>query len=771
MQHCPSCREKKACEKNQKPWRVEKKNLPKTPSHSARKKAPSDSSEIEVEISCRNSLRKMIAVGMHVEIKRSDGRIHGAVIAEVKSNGRFMVEWYEKGETKGKESSLDELLKLNPTLQTPKPAPPQPPPPQKTLQTSTAVNRMNNTMQNMLLEDEDTFLLDHLKNNAAVNNKRQSGIFMQNVPIRSSSPPEKPAPARRAPSPTEKPVPARRAPSPTEKPAPTRRAASPKAERFAVPAPPKTTRSTANQSVVAAPPAPVEVPKLSRRSVAPQPVAAPAPPPVIMNAPRAPSPVARVPSPKNVPRSYPQQEVSPSNANFAFAEMIRNYRAQIDYRPLGMFDSVNENRISVCVRKRPLNKKEFTKNEVDVITIPSRDITILHQPQTRVDLTKYLDNQKFRFDYSFDEYANNELVYRFTAAPLVKTIFDNGNATCFAYGQTGSGKTHTMGGDFSGKKQNAAMGIYALTARDVFRMLEQPQYRRKDLSVHCAFFEIYGTKTFDLLNEKAELRVLEDKMQKVQVVGLKEEQAMNEGDVLELINKGTLVRTAGTTSANANSSRSHAIFQIILRQGKKVWGKFSLIDLAGNERGQDTRECDRDTRKEGANINQSLLALKECIRGMARNSSHVPFRQSKLTMVLRDSFIGEKSRTVMISMISPGISSSDHTLNTLRYADRVKEMGTDGSGEATPIRDEELFIPPCLDKSDDEYDLETEKLEHRRLAVDHLRNLKEMTEKLSRESISALSNEASAAQKAECLAKLDQLAQIISNTRAAVENV
>lgn len=110
--------------------------------------------------------------------------------------------------------------------------------------------------------------------------------------------------------------------------------------------------------------------------------------------------------------------------------------------------------------------------------------------------------------------------------------------------------------------------------------------------------------------------------------------------------------------------------KLIIFRGKKVWGKFSLIDLAGNERGQDTRECDRDTRKEGANINTSLLALKECIRGMARNSSHVPFRQSKLTMVLRDSFIGEKSRTVMISMISPGISSSDHTLNTLRYADR-----------------------------------------------------------------------------------------------------
>uniref|UniRef100_A0A1I7TM61 Kinesin-like protein n=1 Tax=Caenorhabditis tropicalis TaxID=1561998 RepID=A0A1I7TM61_9PELO len=706
----------------------------------------------------------MIAVGMHVEIKRSDGRIHGAVIAEVKSNGRFMVEWYEKGETKGKESSLDELLKLNPSLQPTVPPPVQPPPPpQKALQTSTAANRQSMHIQNFQ-EEEDTFLLDHIpmatKNAPA--NKRQTGIFMQHVPLRAASPTEKPVPTRRAPSPK-----AEKFVAPPSKPMSTRSNAAPSSNSNGA-------SKTENHNTVAPTPVQVEAPKQNtRRSVAPQPVpvSVPTPTPVNMGAQRAPSPVARVPSPKNVPRSYPQQEVAASNQNFAFAEMIRNYRAQIDYRPLSMFDSVNENRISVCVRKRPLNKKELTRNEVDVITIPSRDITILHQPQTRVDLTKYLDNQKFRFDYSFDEYANNELVYRFTAAPLVKTIFDNGNATCFAYGQTGSGKTHTMGGDFSGKKQNASMGIYALTARDVFRMLEQPQYRRKELSVHCAFFEIYGTKTFDLLNEKAELRVLEDKMQKVQVVGLKEEQAMNEQDVLELINKGTLMRTAGTTSANANSSRSHAIFQIILRQGKKVWGKFSLIDLAGNERGQDTRDCDRDTRKEGANINQSLLALKECIRGMARNSSHVPFRQSKLTMVLRNSFIGEKSRTVMISMISPGIASSEHTLNTLRYADRVKEMGTDGSGEATPIRDEELFIPPSLDKSDDEYDLETEKQEHRRLAVDHLRNLKEMAEKLSRESITSLSNEPNAAQKAECLAKLDQLAQIISNARAAVENV
>lgn len=98
-------------------------------------------------------------------------------------------------------------------------------------------------------------------------------------------------------------------------------------------------------------------------------------------------------------------------------------------------------------------------------------------------------------------------------------------------------------------------------------------------------------------------------------------------------------------------------------------------------------------------------------------------------------------------------------------------MGTDGSGEATPIRDEELFLPPSADKSDEEYDEMVEKQEHRRVAVDHVRNLKDMSEKIIRETTIVLSNEPSAAQKAECLAKLDQLAQIVSNTRVAVENV
>uniref|UniRef100_A0A8D0ABU1 Kinesin-like protein n=1 Tax=Sander lucioperca TaxID=283035 RepID=A0A8D0ABU1_SANLU len=369
------------------------------------------------------------------------------------------------------------------------------------------------------------------------------------------------------------------------------------------------------------------------------------------------------------------QEVDTTIPNYEIMYMIRDFRASLDYRPLTTADLIEEHRICVCVRKRPLNKKELSMKDLDVITIPSKDVVMVHEPKQKVDLTRYLENQTFRFDYAFDDSTTNEMVYRFTARPLVETIFERGMATCFAYGQTGSGKTHTMGGDFSGKNQDCSKGIYALAARDVFLMLKKPNYKKLDLQVYATFFEIYSGKVFDLLNRKAKLRVLEDGKQQVQVVGLQEKDVKCTEEVLKLIEVGNSCRTSGQTSANAHSSRSHAVFQIILRRKGKMHGKFSLIDLAGNERGADTSSADRQTRLEGAEINKSLLALKECIRALGRNKPHTPFRASKLTQVLRDSFIGENSRTCMIATISPGMTSCENTLNTLRYANRVKEFG------------------------------------------------------------------------------------------------
>lgn len=233
-----------------------------------------------------------------------------------------------------------------------------------------------------------------------------------------------------------------------------------------------------------------------------------------------------------------------------------------------------------------------------------------------------------------------------------------------------------MGGEFSGKIQDCKNGIYAMAAKDVFAFLRSPKYAPMNLVVSASFFEIYSGKVFDLLSNKQKLRVLEDGKQQVQVVGLTEKVVDSVDEVLKLIQHGNVARTSGQTSANANSSRSHAVFQIVVRPAgsMKMHGKFSFIDLAGNERGADTSSANRQTRMEGAEINKSLLALKECIRALGRQNAHLPFRVSKLTQVLRDSFIGEKSRTCMIAMISPGLNSCEHTLNTLRYADRVKEL-------------------------------------------------------------------------------------------------
>ncbi|CAJ0586546.1 unnamed protein product, partial [Mesorhabditis spiculigera] len=584
-----------------------------------------------------------VQVGMHVEIKRSDGRVHSAIVAETRpAKGAVLVEWYEQGETKGKEVFLKELYAVNPML-VPKnnseETQNKPPP---------ALDRT------ALVVDDDDLLWLPKKTAPTTEPPTRRTIA---VPKPSIVPPKqiRTSMAQGLKQPKEIP-----------KTLPLVRESKKERESFMVETPsrePETVRKEPSKSEAAA--REVEKIKKEREERRAQ---------------------------QEIVRKTRDQEkaLDPGNPNYQFAGMIREYQSNIDFRPLRPTDAVSDNRISVCVRKRPMSTKELTKKDIEVVTIPNQDHVIVHQPQVKVDLTKYLDNQKFRFDYAFDENVDNPVVYRFTAQPLVRSIFEQSFSTCFAYGQTGSGKTHTMGGDFSGKQQDWSKGIYSLAANDVFR-LQRGEFRSLGLEVGCSFFEIYGGKVFDLLKNKNLLRVLEDGKKEVQVVGLKEESVTSDQQVLDLIKRGSDMRTAGATSANTNSSRSHAIFQIILRRAGKVWGKFSLIDLAGNERGQDTGTSDRQTRMEGAEINKSLLALKECIRAMGRNSSHVPFRQSKLTMVLRDSFVGDKSRTCMIAMISPTMGSCEHTLNTLRYADRVKELGCEDGENLSPMQDEDFM--------------------------------------------------------------------------------
>lgn len=222
-----------------------------------------------------------------------------------------------------------------------------------------------------------------------------------------------------------------------------------------------------------------------------------------------------------------------------------------------------------------------------------------------------------------------------------------------------------------GSSDGANPGLYLLAAYDICNLLRS----YPDLSLHISFYEIYCGKLYDLLNNREIVHCREDHKQMVNIVGLSEVHVLSVEQIMETIGNGLQSRTSGVTGANADSSRSHAILQLQLKRGQdlKPFGKMSFIDLAGSERGADTIDQNKQTRLDGAEINKSLLALKECIRALDLEKKHLPFRGSKLTQVLKDSFTGN-SKTTMIANVSPANSCCEHTLNTLRYADRVKEL-------------------------------------------------------------------------------------------------
>ena len=331
-------------------------------------------------------------------------------------------------------------------------------------------------------------------------------------------------------------------------------------------------------------------------------------------------------------------------------------------------------KIRVIVRKRPANHREFAQNDIDIITTEKKNTIIVKELKNKVDLTKYIEEHKFTFDRTYDENSSNQLIYNEMLKPMIEAAFNKTKITCFAYGQTGSGKTYTMLGNNHIKNDNGPQvpGLYLLSCIDMFDFLQKYEYSNLELWV--SFYEIYCNKLFDLLNSKNILQAREDGKGNICIVGLIEKQTKNIKELLDIIDFGLNSRTVGVTGANLDSSRSHAILQINIKtKNKESYGKISFIDLAGSERAVDTIDTNKRTKIDGAEINKSLLALKECIRALDLEKRHKPFRGSKLTLVLRDSFMGN-CQTLMIANISPCLSCSEHTLNTLRYADRVKEL-------------------------------------------------------------------------------------------------
>jgi len=359
-------------------------------------------------------------------------------------------------------------------------------------------------------------------------------------------------------------------------------------------------------------------------------------------------------------------------------ELIQN---EDEFKKYNDIPYENIPKIRVIIRKRPLSKKEIFKNEKDVIDIKEKKKVIVKEQKQKVDLTKYVEEHQFIFDLAYNQETTNEQIYLETVRPMIEAAFNKTKVTCFAYGQTGSGKTYTMMGI-----KNKIPGLYLLAGYDIFSLLKN----YNNLTIWVSFYEIYCGKLFDLLNERKVLTAREDGKQNICIVGLTEKIVNNLNDLMNIIEYGLTNRIVGITGANADSSRSHGIIQIIIKDSKKVqYGKISFIDLAGSERAIDTIDTNKQTKFDGAEINKSLLALKECIRALDQEKKHTPFRGSKLTLVLRDSFIGT-CKTLMIGNISPSSSSSEHTLNTLRYADRVKELR---------IKPQNLSISPILFKN------------------------------------------------------------------------
>ena len=344
--------------------------------------------------------------------------------------------------------------------------------------------------------------------------------------------------------------------------------------------------------------------------------------------------------------------------------LIESLKPQPHSTPL---NQPKTSQIHVCIRKRPIFDKEISNGEIDCISALNPKLCV-YDCKMKIDgITKYIDSTEFHFDNVFHEKESTQSLYEHTLLPTISLIKQGGVVTCFAYGQTGSGKTYTM------------KGIQDRVIYDLYKTFVNDK-----VTFYISAFEIYAGRLYDLLNNRNKVMALEDKNQKVQIYGLEERKVNTPQDMQSVIDHANQMRTTHNTVTNETSSRSHAICNIVIKKYQRYdeieFAKVTLVDLAGSERATETQSNNKSRLAEGAEINKSLLALKECIRALdmkkkEHNEQHVPFRTSKLTLVLRDSFLNKnnKSKIIMISCISPCSSCANHTINTLRYADRLKE--------------------------------------------------------------------------------------------------
>ncbi|KAM9656238.1 kinesin-like protein KIF18B [Morphnus guianensis] len=341
--------------------------------------------------------------------------------------------------------------------------------------------------------------------------------------------------------------------------------------------------------------------------------------------------------------------------------------------------------VAVMVRVRPPGPREQEQAVHRILHIVNQRILVFdpeeHSGPPSSMLPTHRPKQqgkdlKFVFDRVFGEGATQEEVFQHTTCEMLDSVLNGYNCSVFAYGATGAGKTYTMLG------LEKSPGIMYLTMVELYRRIEARE-EEKSYEVLVSYQEVYNEQIHDLLEPKGPLPIREDPEKGVVVQGLSFHRPTSAEQLLEMLANGNKNRTQHPTDANATSSRSHAVFQIYLKQQDRIGGltrdlqvaKMSLIDLAGSERASVTKTKGERLR-EGANINRSLLALINVMNALADAKSkktHIPYRDSKLTRLLKDS-IGGNCRTVMIAAVSPSVLAYEDTYNTLKYASRAKEI-------------------------------------------------------------------------------------------------
>jgi len=369
------------------------------------------------------------------------------------------------------------------------------------------------------------------------------------------------------------------------------------------------------------------------------------------------------------------------NSDISLAKIPEDHELNMNEHMKAMW--AGQSNVIVAVRVRPLMKHDVVKKSC--VKVLNGKVIVIFDPAAgdkqdvlRANRSK---EKQYAFDFVFEPGSSQEFIYNNTTKFLIHGVLDGYNATVFAYGQTGSGKTHTM----IGSEQEP--GIMVRVMEDLFvHSHKEGSKHGVQYKVTVSFLEVYNENIRDLLSDVEEyLDLREDPIKGPVVASITEIEASSGKEIMQLLHQGNSRRSQAPTAANEVSSRSHAVLQVVVECRDRApgtvanikVGKLSLVDLAGSERAANTKNVGQRL-VEGANINRSLLALGNCINALGEKGNKgnfVPYRDSKLTRLLKDS-LGGNCRTVMIANISCAESSFEETLNTLKYANRAKNIKT-----------------------------------------------------------------------------------------------